>query len=244
MKARMAGPLVLAVAGVLLTGVAAIAQGFGGGPGGPGGPGSRGGGRPPFERAFGGMSAEKGWWNSPRMVERLKLTDAQRKSMDDIMMAHREKLIDLRANLEKAELAMQPLMSADTPNESATMAQIDKVVQARGDLERANARFLLEIREKLTPDQWKQVKSFREESGMHGREGMRGKDGHGWGQDGQRPGMRGGPGMQGQGPGGPQQFRHRGAPQPGGPQGSPNSAPPQGTPAQPQGAGTGTGEQQ
>jgi Spy/CpxP family protein refolding chaperone len=34
------------------------------------------------------------------MIERLKLTDAQRKSMDDIMMAHRAKLIDLRANLE------------------------------------------------------------------------------------------------------------------------------------------------
>ena len=53
------------------------------------------------------------------MVERLKLTDEQRKAMDDIMMAHRAKLIDLRANLEKAELAMEPLMSADEPNDAA-----------------------------------------------------------------------------------------------------------------------------
>jgi len=50
------------------------------------------------------------------------------------------------ANLEKAELAMEPLMSADQPNDAAIVAQIDKVVQARGDLERANARFLLAIR--------------------------------------------------------------------------------------------------
>ncbi len=240
MKAGMAGPLVLAVAGILLSGMAAGAQGFGGGPGG-------GGQRPPFERAFGGVSAQKGWWNSPRMVERLKLTDAQRKSMDDIMMEHREKLIDLRANLEKAELAMQPLMSADEPNDAATIAQIDKVVAARGDLEKANARFLLAIREKLTPDQWKQVKSFREE-GMHGRMGDGGKDGHGWGRDGQRPGMHGGPGMNGGqgmqgGPGmrGPdgQQFRHHGPPPPAG---TAPAAPAQGAPAP--GSGPGAGEQQ
>jgi Spy/CpxP family protein refolding chaperone len=174
------------------------------------------------------------------MVERLKLTDAQRKSMDDTMMAHREKLIDLRANLEKAELAMQPLMSADVPNEAATMSQIDKVVAARGELEKANARFLLEIREKLTPDQWKQLKSFREEGGMHGRDGMNGRDGRGWGPDGQRPGMRGGPGMQGQGPGGPQFHRHEQPP----PDGAPQAAPEQGAQTPPQGPGTGAGQQQ
>lgn len=243
MKARMVGPLALAVAGILMSGMAAAGQGFGGGPGGP----VAGGQRPPFERAFGGVSGQKGWWNNPRMVERLKLTDAQRKSMDDVMMAHREKLIDLKANLEKAELAMQPLMSADEPNDAATIAQIDKVVAARGELEKANARFLLAIREKLTPDQWKQVKSFREEGGMRGREGMRegGRDGQRWGRDGQPGGMHGGPGMQGgpgmnggpgmQGPSG-QQFRHHGPPPPAG---TPPTTP-QGAPA----PGTGTGEQQ
>ena len=240
MKARMAGTLALAIAGILLSGLAAAGQGFGGAPGGPGVPGP-GGQRPPFERAFGGVSAQKGWWNNPRMIERLKLTDAQRKSMDDIMMAHRAKLIDLRANLEKAELAMEPLMSADEPNDAATIAQIDKVVAARGELEKANARFLLEIREKLTPDQWKQVKSFREEGGMRGREGMRGKDEHGWGRDGQRPGMQGGPGMNDrpgmQGPGG-QQFRHHGPPPPA----VTPATPPQGAPAP--APGTGAGQEQ
>ena len=49
------------------------------------------------------------------MIEQLKLTDDQRKAMDQILHDHRAKLIDLRANLEKAELAMQPLMSADQP---------------------------------------------------------------------------------------------------------------------------------
>ena len=177
MKARMAVRMVLAVGGMLLMGVAAGAQGFGGGQGMGSGPGGHG---APFERSFGPDGAQKGWWNNPRMVERLKLTDEQRKAMDGIMLQHREKLIDLKASLEKAELEMEPLMSADEPNDAAITAQIDKVVQARGDLERANARFLLAIRDKLTPDQWKQVKAFRQDRGMRGREGR-----HGWGHDGQ-----------------------------------------------------------
>ncbi len=130
--------------------------------------------RPPFERAFGPEGRMARWWDNPRIAAQLKLTADQQKAMDTILYDHREKLIDLQANLEKAELAMQPLMSADEPNEGAIDAQIDKVVAARGDLERANAHFLLAIRMKLTPDQWKQVQSFRTEhmeGGMERRPG-------------------------------------------------------------------------
>jgi protein CpxP len=225
MKAGMAGRLVLAIAGVLLAGVSASAQGYGGGQNGGPGFGSH---RPPMQHGFGSLGAQGNWWNNPKIVERLKLSDDQRKSMDAIMLQHREKLIDLHANLEKAELAMQPLMGADTPNDSAITAQIDKVVQARGDLERANARFLLAIRDKLTLDQWKQVQDFRAGGGMRGEMRQERR------QDGPRPGMQG-PGGQGQG----RQFRRQpppasqGAPAPGA--GDAPSGPP---------AGPGSGDQQ
>ena len=185
MKLGTAGGLVLAVAGVLITG-AASAQGFGGGQGAVPGFGNH---RSPMEQAFGSAGGGKGWWNNPRMVERLKLSDDQRKAMDGIMLEHREKLIDQRANLEKAELGMQPLMGADQPNDAAIVAQIDKVVQARGELERANARFLLAIRDKLTLDQWKEMQTFREGDGMRGEQRQE------WGHGDRRPGMQG-PGSQ------------------------------------------------
>ena len=170
--------IVLTLGIVVATSAMAGAQGFGG-PGGGSGPMMN---RPPMERAFGpmGAGAGKGWWNNSATIERLKLADDQRKAMDAILLQHREKLIDLRANLEKAELAMQPLMSADTPNDAAIIAQIDKVVQARADLERANARFLLAIRDKLTADQWKQIQAAEQERGNRWRRdggpGMRSRD--------------------------------------------------------------------
>jgi Spy/CpxP family protein refolding chaperone len=115
-----------------------------------------------MERALGPGGVGGKWWNNPSIVEKLQLTDDQRKAMDAILQQHREKLIDLRANVEKAELALEPLISGDNPNESAVLAQIDQVAQARAELEKANARFLFALRSKLTPDQWKQVQEFRQ----------------------------------------------------------------------------------
>jgi Spy/CpxP family protein refolding chaperone len=186
MKAGIAVRLGLAVAGVLLAG-SALAQGPGSGPGAGPGFGDH---RPPFERAFGAQGDRGRWWNNPRMVERLKLTDEQRKAFDGILLAHRETLIDLRASLEKAELSMEPLMRADQPNEGQILSQIDKVAQARAELEKANARFLLAIRSKLTAEQWKQLQADREQ---------RGHEHDGRGRDGWKPG---GQGRGGQGPGG------------------------------------------
>jgi Spy/CpxP family protein refolding chaperone len=78
-------------------------------------------------------------------------------------------------------------MKADQPNESAILSQIDKVAQARAELEKANARFLLALRAKLTPDQWKQVQNFREGGGPERRGWSRdGRHGDGWPPHGQQ----------------------------------------------------------
>ena len=153
MKVGIALRLGLTIAGLLIAG-SALAQGPGDGPGAGPGFGEH---RPPFERAFDGPGIRGRWWNNPKIVERLKLTDEQRKSFDEILFQHRETLIDLRGSLEKAELELEPLIRNDQPNEGKILAQIDKVAQARAELEKANARYLLALRSKLTPEQWKQV---------------------------------------------------------------------------------------
>jgi Spy/CpxP family protein refolding chaperone len=200
----------LAIAGVFMAGAAAGAQAPGGGPGMGMGPGM-GSHRPPFEQAFGGRGDQGRWWNDAKIVEKLKLTDAQRKSMDDILLEHQEKLIDLRASLEKAELSLEPLVNADTPNEAQILAGIDRVASARAELEKANARYLLGLRGKLTAEQWKMVQDFREHRGEQGRGMGRGD----WGPGGPGPGQ-GGPGMQ---------YRHRLPPPPPGAPPAPSAAP-------------------
>src|ERR1035438_3977619 len=135
------------------------------GPGGgfhPNGPGRRGAaprppraGRPPMERAM----PQGRWWNNPQMVQKLSLTSDQQKKMDDIFQQNRLRLIDLNANTQREEVTMEPLMAADTPDEPKILAQIDKIAQARAELEKANARFLLGIRRILTQEQWKKLRA-------------------------------------------------------------------------------------
>jgi Spy/CpxP family protein refolding chaperone len=172
-----------------------------------------------MERSFGFANGR--FWNNPDVVKQLNLTDDQRKAMDGILQDHRLKLIDMQATLQKAELAMGPLMKADTPDRAAIEGQIDKVVSARADLEKANAHFLLDIRMQLKPDQWKQLQAMHQDRMRH--DGMRGRGS--WGHDGHGPGM-GGPDSQFHGQGG--QWRHPQAPPPpadGTPQPAPVPAP-------------------
>jgi Spy/CpxP family protein refolding chaperone len=92
-------------------------------------------------------------------VQKLDLTPEQRKSIDDIFQQHRLKLIDLEAGLQKEELILEPLVTAEPPDDAKVLAQIDRVAQARAELEKANSRMLWQVRRLLTPDQWKQLRS-------------------------------------------------------------------------------------
>jgi|HubBroStandDraft_4_1064222.scaffolds.fasta_scaffold16856_5 protein CpxP len=184
---------------------------FGQAPGGPGGPGGdgHGWGRPPMERTFHDGQFGR-WWENPKIAQAIGLTDDEKKKMDDIYQQHKLKLIDLHANLEKAEVQMGPMIEADQPDETQVLAQIDKVAQARAELEKGDARMLFDIRKTLTPDQWKKLKTLHQQH----RADMMSRDRDG--RDGQ---------------GGPGQWQHRrqGPPPDGAGQPPPSGqAPPQG----------------
>ena len=99
------------------------------------------------------------WWSNPEMAEKLGLTKDQQAKMDDIFQQSRLKLIDANASLEKEETIMEPLLQADQPDEPKILAQIDRVAQARAELEKTNARMLLGIRKVLTADQWEKLRA-------------------------------------------------------------------------------------
>jgi Spy/CpxP family protein refolding chaperone len=99
------------------------------------------------------------WWRDPNVVQKLALTPDQQKKMDDSFQQHRLKLIDLNATLQKEEAILEPLIGAEQADEAKILAQIDRVVQARAELEKENARMLLGIRRVLNLDQWKKLQA-------------------------------------------------------------------------------------
>ena len=97
------------------------------------------------------------WWRNPVMVTSVGLTPDQQKKMDDVFQQYRLRLVDLNAALEREEITLDPLVSAEPLDEAKITAQIDRVAQARAELEKANGRMLLGIRKLLTADQWNRV---------------------------------------------------------------------------------------
>jgi len=90
------------------------------------------------------------WWKNSALMTRI----------EKIFQDNRLELIDLHAALDKQEAILDPLIEADQPDESQVIAQIDKVAQARANLEKSNAQMLLAIRRVLTVDQWKKLRDL------------------------------------------------------------------------------------
>jgi hypothetical protein len=97
------------------------------------------------------------WWKNLATAQSLGLTSSQVKQMDEVFQQFRLKLIDLTAALEREEVILEPLVSAEPLEEARITAQIDRIAQARAELEKANGRMLLGIRKLLTPEQWGKV---------------------------------------------------------------------------------------
>ncbi len=93
------------------------------------------------------------------VIRRLNLTEDQQKRLDQTWQQSRLRLIDLRAALEKEEALMEPLLAQDHPPENQVLAQIDRIANARADLEKANARMLFSFRLILSPEQWRELQS-------------------------------------------------------------------------------------
>jgi Spy/CpxP family protein refolding chaperone len=97
------------------------------------------------------------WWDDPAMAKKLNMTADQVKKMDGVFQASRIKLIDLNSTLRKEEALLEPLIQSDPPDDSKLLPQLDRVANARAELEKANARMLVGIRHVLTGEQWKKL---------------------------------------------------------------------------------------
>jgi Spy/CpxP family protein refolding chaperone len=111
-----------------------------------------------MERAF-HFGPPGRWWNNSAFANALGLTADQQKRMETVFQQNRPTLINLNAAVRKEEADMEPLLSADQPDETKILAQIDRIAQARTELEKANARMLLGMRRVLTQEQWTKLQA-------------------------------------------------------------------------------------
>jgi Spy/CpxP family protein refolding chaperone len=152
------------------------------------------------------------WWDSP-IVKDLNVTDDQQKQIKTIVHDYRNKLIDLRAAVEKADGNLNDILNEDKIDMKRATGAVDKMAAAKAEMNRNVTLMSVSLRAVLTPVQWRELQKRQPHPNgmMPGRPGGMGMPGPGM------PGMGPGP-MNGQGPN--QGPRHNQGPpnRPGNPQ--------------------------
>jgi Spy/CpxP family protein refolding chaperone len=103
------------------------------------------------------------WWMNPEIAEKIGLSDQQIQQLEKVSLDGRLKMIDLRADLEKQHVILEPMLRAFRPNEAQVLAQIEKVSQAQAALEKQRVQTMLDSRDVLTQEQWNKLKNMRME---------------------------------------------------------------------------------
>jgi len=120
------------------------------------------------------------WWTDAALVARLGVTDDQKSRIEAIYGRYRQTLVQNKTDLEREEAVLARMLETE-PMEpvNAVSTEIERVVQARGEMERTYSKMTLEIRQILTRTQWIQLQSeqlqpAQQPQGQRGRGGARG----------------------------------------------------------------------
>jgi hypothetical protein len=100
------------------------------------------------------------WWTNAALVARLGLTSDQKARIENIFEHYRQTIVANKTGLENEEALLARKLEAETLEPSrSVMSQIEKVIQARGEMERTYSKMTLEIRQTLTRGQWVQLQT-------------------------------------------------------------------------------------
>lgn len=100
------------------------------------------------------------WWDSP-IARDLNLTEDQRKQIRSILQEYRDRLIDQRAALQKAEAQFADVFAEQSPSPAVASQAIERLAAARGELTRTMAQMTLRLRAVLTPEQFQELQKRR-----------------------------------------------------------------------------------
>lgn len=123
------------------------------------------------------------WWKRPWLAAEINLTDEQSREIEKIFVRGRTRLIDLKADLEKKQVALQSSMEDQTADRRTVEKQIEAVENARAELQKARAVMLLDMKQVLKPGQWERLRQLQQEireRRMMQKEGL--SDGYGPGK--------------------------------------------------------------
>jgi Spy/CpxP family protein refolding chaperone len=107
------------------------------------------------------------WWDNP-LSQDLNLTDTQRNQIRAVVKEYRNRLVDQRASVEKAEGELEDVFGEDAVDQRRASEAIDHLAAARGELTKSLAQMSLRMRTVLTAQQWQDLQRRQGRGGSRG----------------------------------------------------------------------------
>lgn len=104
------------------------------------------------------------WWDNP-IASGIDLTDIQRRQISRVTREFRNRLVDARAAVEKAENDLEDVFNEEAVDQSAGMQVVEELSEARANLTRAMSEMTLRLRAVLTTDQWQELQRRERDRG-------------------------------------------------------------------------------
>jgi len=99
------------------------------------------------------------WWKMAGVANELNISSDEQAKLDDLYYKHRNQMIDLKRDLKKAQLVLEWFIEKEKFDESTSMDQFQKVLNARNEISTERYNFLIEVRKLLGLERFQQLKA-------------------------------------------------------------------------------------
>jgi len=100
------------------------------------------------------------WWAKP-VVKNLNLSQSQKQQIHSTVQQFRVHLIDVRAEVAKAEIDLEDQFNRDPVDQQKANQAIERLIAARTDLTRTLSQMSLKLRMVLNEQQWRELQRLR-----------------------------------------------------------------------------------
>lgn len=113
--------------------------------------------------AKGGLDSMQKWWNSPRMVEELKLTPAEKERLDQLFMEFQRNRIENKSRVKIARLEIEAAFEKEPLDEARAQKAFQEEEQAMLAKRKSLHAFMLEVRRLLGQERYLRLKELYKE---------------------------------------------------------------------------------
>lgn len=98
------------------------------------------------------------WWYAQNLAEKLNLTEAEIRELDQLHLASHSKLNKLKRAVEEAEFELDNLLGHKSMLDDEVRVQFERLEEARADLANELLRFAVRLREIIGDERLGQLK--------------------------------------------------------------------------------------